>query len=51
MQGLTAALEFPLSLNATVPAQLPNWSILADLLSSLSKNKRSPLQVNSYKYM
>lgn len=48
LQGLTAILEFPLSLNCTVPAQTPNWSILADLVSSYSKNKRSPLQVIVY---
>ena len=45
VQGLTSVLEFPLSLTATIPAQMPNWSILSDITSSLGKLRRSPLQV------
>ena len=39
-------LEFPLSLAATLPAQMPNWDILSDLTTSLGKMKRSPIQVS-----
>ena len=38
-------LEFPISLTISVPAQIPNWSIIADITSSLSRVRRSPLQV------
>ena len=46
-QGLTNVLEFPLSLAATLPAQMPNWDILSDLTTSLGKMKRSPIQVST----
>ena len=45
LQGITTVLEFPLSLTISVPAQIPNWAIVADLTSTLSRIKRSPLQV------
>ena len=45
-QGLTNVLEFPLSLTATLPAQMPNWDILSNLTTSLGKMKRSPIQVS-----
>jgi hypothetical protein len=48
IKGLTSALDFPLSLSVTVPAQMPNWTILADLVSSLCKNKRSALQCKDH---
>lgn len=44
-QSVMLVLEFPLSLTISVPAQTPNWSIVADLTAVLSKVKRSPLQV------
>ena len=47
LQGITAVLEFPLSLTISVPAQIPNWSIVASLTSTLSKVRRSPLQVSA----
>ena len=45
-QCITTVLEFPLSLTISVPAQIPNWSIVSDLTSAISKVKRSPLQVS-----
>lgn len=45
LQGITTVLEFPLTLTISVPAQTPNWSIVADLTSTLSRIRRSPLQV------
>ena len=47
LQCITAVLEFPLSLTISVPAQIPNWSIVSDLTSGISKVKRSPLQVRT----
>ncbi|XP_019852163.1 PREDICTED: helicase domino-like isoform X2 [Amphimedon queenslandica] len=44
IRGLTSALELPLFLNTTVPAQMPNWTILADFVTSLGKTKRSAVQ-------
>lgn len=44
-QSINGVLEFPLSLTISVPAQIPNWSIVADITSSLGKVRRSPLQV------
>ena len=37
-------LDFPLSLNISVPAQTPNWSVVADTVTLFSRVKRSPLQ-------
>ena len=36
--------DFPLSLNISVPAQTPNWSVVADNVTLFSRVKRSPLQ-------
>lgn len=44
-QSINGVLEFPISLTISVPAQIPNWSIIADITSSLGKVRRSPLQV------
>jgi E1A-binding protein p400 len=48
LKCITAVLEFPLSLTISVPAQIPNWSIVSDLTSCLSKVKRSPLQCREH---
>ena len=37
-------LDFPLSLNISVPAQTPNWSVVADTVTLFSRLKRSPHQ-------
>lgn len=45
LQSINGVLEFPISLTISVPAQIPNWSIVADITSSLGRVRRSPLQV------
>jgi len=48
LKGITTVLEFPLTLTISVPAQTPNWSIVADLTSTLSRIRRSPLQCREH---
>jgi hypothetical protein len=48
LKCITTVLEFPLSLTISVPAQIPNWSIVSDLTSAISKVKRSPLQCREH---
>ena len=39
-----SVLDIPLSLNISVPAQTPNWSVVADTVTLFSRLKRSPQQ-------
>ncbi|KAL5477552.1 hypothetical protein EMCRGX_G024363 [Ephydatia muelleri] len=44
LKTVLSVLDFPLSLNISVPAQTPNWSVVADTVTLFSRLKRSPHQ-------
>ena len=45
LQGTTHIMDMPINLTVSVPGQVPNWNVLADLVTTAGINIRSLAQV------
>ena len=45
LQGTTHIMDMPINLTVSVPGQVPNWDVLADLVTTAGINIRSLAQV------